>query len=748
MAEKDYKFRIDILGKELAHLNSSYKAEKRKSEGHQRQLDHNKQFLPSSNLKKNLIESSKNYITGAGLEIYQSQLENHGRDPKGRRYTEKMKVVSYALRKKSPSSYRLWSEIFIMPSQSTLDALQAKVTVETGLCESILRAIEKKVTRMTEMEKWTVLCVDEMSLKAMASYRKDGDFIEGFEDNGPFGRSNEYASQALVIHIHGLVSSWKQPIGHVVSNGPAKADILHKLLRLALKRLREIGLKVRAVVSVQGSTNKSLFVQKKYFGITVEQPFFYDDGQKIYATYDPPHLLKSVRNNLMEKVAFKIDSRDVATWEDFQKFYDTDSGRDLRVQAAPKLSAANHVSTSPFKKMRVKFAAQVFSGAVSAGMKTLALVTKDSSINGQRMADTAETFKLFDNMFDCFNSSRKTDSKPYKCAITAKSQHWDLLEEARIFFEKVECWGADKKGIMKLTRPPCFNGWLLAISCLKQLSSDLYAEGLTYLTTRNLNQDPLENLFAHIRHSGGDRENPSVGQFRESLRYMMISACLDLHHHAGTNCEMDVAQTLFDSTTVSSLPTERSRVAEDEPLDFNDTVNEDSMRDFPSDLMQANVLYYIAGRCTTKFTTFHDSSCSCIAHVQVPKLEAKLSCENQVLTLLKVYDSWEARFGGLSVPTASFLQFITALNGIFEAKFDEIPHEFGVLREIHSKFMENANFDWFPVRKDSSCMKALDRAIRFFITMRIFYCYAHITKELANMPKKKENRKYKKLVNL
>jgi hypothetical protein len=48
-------------------------------------------------------------------------------------------------------------------------------------------------------------------------------------------------------------------------------------------------------------------------------------------------------------------------------------------------------------------------------------------------------------------------------------------------------------------------------------------EGFTYLHTRNLNQDPLVNIFGAIHMYCGCNNKPTIGQFVDSLKTSIIN---------------------------------------------------------------------------------------------------------------------------------------------------------------------------------------------------------------------------------
>lgn len=67
--------------------------------------------------------------------------------------------------------------------------------------------------------------------------------------------------------------------------------MLQKLLLELIKMLQSIGYNVVLVNSDQSAVNRKCF---KSLGITPEYPFFYVSNQKIFGTFDVPHLFKSV----------------------------------------------------------------------------------------------------------------------------------------------------------------------------------------------------------------------------------------------------------------------------------------------------------------------------------------------------------------------------------------------------------------------------------------------------------------------
>ena len=98
---------------------------------------------------------------------------------------------------------------------------------------------------------------------------------------------------------------------------------------------------------------------------------FFINGAEVIPLYDVPHLLKGIRNNLLNKnlqFKWKKDLQ-TASWDDIISFYEMDSG-DFDTKMCNKLTD-EHVYPDKLKKMKVKHAAQVFSQRVSASMRAV-----------------------------------------------------------------------------------------------------------------------------------------------------------------------------------------------------------------------------------------------------------------------------------------------------------------------------------------------------------------------------------------
>lgn len=111
--------------------------------------------------------------------------------------------------------------------------------------------------------------------------------------------------------------------------------------------------------------------------------FFLSDGSfvlydmDIIPLFDPPHLLKCIRNNLLNKnLEFDCgvnnnSTRKFASWKHIIDVYEIDVYGPQNRRFLKKLTD-RHIYSNKIKKMRVKNAIQVLSNSVSSRLEALA----------------------------------------------------------------------------------------------------------------------------------------------------------------------------------------------------------------------------------------------------------------------------------------------------------------------------------------------------------------------------------------
>jgi hypothetical protein len=100
-------------------------------------------------------------------------------------------------------------------------------------------------------------------------------------------------------------------------------------------------------------------------------------NQSVIHIYDPPHLLKEIRNNLMKRDLYWKQEGDIisARWEDiiYANEADNTSGE---LRSMPKMTDG-HVYSAKIEKMKLSCAAEVFNHSVASVMTVLSRIPSE-----------------------------------------------------------------------------------------------------------------------------------------------------------------------------------------------------------------------------------------------------------------------------------------------------------------------------------------------------------------------------------
>lgn len=643
------------------------------------------------------------------------QLQLHSKKKKGRRYSPEMKSIAVSLYHASGKAYRILAKLFILPTKSSLQRYVSKMPTSAGISQASLNIIKKKVSSMSEQEKLCTLCMDEISLKTHLYYDNSRDRIIGLEDFGDGIRSNKLANSGFVLLLRSISGKWKQPIGYALVNGACPTDEMERIMKDAIEKVESIGLNVVVVLSDMGSNFQSLAI---HLGITPEKPWFMHNGKKYYLMFDPPHLMKCVRNNLM-KYTIKFDEY-VAQWKDIKAFYDKD--RELSIRAAPKLTD-RHICPNNFEKMKVKYATQILSHTVAA---SLCMYVSVGAISPSAIG-TAEFLSKFDALFDCVNSSTIKSTKELKCGLTNTTSHLSFLKEMYNFIAKLKVFD----GNVDVTgRIRCLKGWLVSINAITLIWNHLQEKhAFKFLLTRRLNTDPLENFFDSIRQQGGNSDSPTPIQFTRAFRKLFFSSFLN---SSTGNCAEDFDTLLAEFSKKSNVPP----LVAPQPACNTVMIETTDYRqnDFGNSLLKQNPVAYVAGYLRNK--CFKQHSCSECKKLLVTD---NLNDNRNLLIFFKAYESNKS-FGGLLNPTAHFLQYVEVLEDTFIANFSIYTKSDGIGKSILSKLEQ--------VSAPFHCCEKFPKVFmqKLFLRMRIYYALKFANREFKQT--KKKNRKYIKVTHL
>lgn len=335
-----------------------------------------------------IINTIENCTSTAKL-FMQIQCRENKKKIKGRRFTIEEKILALSIMKQSPRGYRFFRKIFILPAPQTLIKLVQQSNIQPGINQNIFNQLKKRTSKMSQEDKLCVLLFDEVSLKAHLTYGEKKDKITGFVDDGN-QREPEFAHHAQVFMVRGLIKNYKQPVAYTFAASATKGPELAKQIKEIVSKLQEAGLTVVASVCDQGTNNRQAMklLLNETRGIYLrrgEEPkenIIIINGKEIVPLYDPPHLLKGMRNNLLNKdLQFEKDGTiKTAKWSHLRLLLKENPGY-KGIKMIPKLTE-HHVNPEKLNKMKVKYASQIFSRTIASNMGYLAGKTHRYLLSG------------------------------------------------------------------------------------------------------------------------------------------------------------------------------------------------------------------------------------------------------------------------------------------------------------------------------------------------------------------------------
>lgn len=164
------------------------------------------------------------------------QISQSMKSSKGRRYSDQFKMKCLSLYFAGPKVYKtILTKLFCLPGPQTLTRLLRGITIPPGLeTPNVFATLKIKCDSFNEMDKYCVLCVDEMSIKANFFFNITADSVVGVEDPGNGKRLFKPARTATVLLVRGIFSNWKQPLAYFFYNSTCPGIILGSTLLLPL----------------------------------------------------------------------------------------------------------------------------------------------------------------------------------------------------------------------------------------------------------------------------------------------------------------------------------------------------------------------------------------------------------------------------------------------------------------------------------------------------------------------------------
>ena len=459
-----------------------------------------------------------------------------------------------------------------------------------------------------------------------------------------------------------------------------------KLLLEIITRMEKEGFKIRGVVSDLG--NKSFISQ---FGLASGNYFFEnpsDPTRKVYIFADAPHLMKRARDHLMDK-GYMVPDRNgkLVYWSrrDYEHLLQESTKNLLEDTNMLFKLTPDHLYCKGNMRQRVSLATQVLSHTCAKAFIQL---------NVKEAEAKHDACKTFNDFFDVMNSGSKFHQNELMGGLGATpektQQQFKALRAMEILLDKFEINGPTKAANM-----PWVFGMKMSIKSIRGLYTDLVKNGsFTYLLTKRVNQDCLENLFSRIRGMCGANAHPTCVEFIRRIRILLIGGYAGvLVLNPSVQLEIDERQESVTLATEELIKenninttshdigdaADRSAISTADTAEFDEltvVIDCDSYR-----IIDCNYqgLTYIAGYLAYKFKD------------KYPEL-GKKSSDVQLTTSL---NSWMMNLskGGLRVATEKFLLDVVLFEAELKSfhnivKWDSIDREAYVIRRFTERLIE------------------------------------------------------------
>lgn len=405
------------------------------------------------------------------------------------------KAFAVALESMGPKAYKfLRANNFPFPHPSTLKDHTSKLNLRPGFIDQALPALSRCLK--SNLDKYCVIMFDEMKLRRFYEYDHKSKTVRRPCDN------------ALVFMVKGLFQNYQQVVYYNYDEVPTKSR-----MESIISKLEAIGVIVVASVCDLGTKNVGLW---NSLGVTMEKPYFQSiSGNNIYCFADTPHVIKSLRNHFIDK-GFIVDGKEV-TSASVRRLLSCQS---VDIGVAYRLTE-KHFPQEGLKRQKVSLATQMFSNSVAAGIRRLEQLSLNKPDLYPAMPkdtqNTATFAKQINDWFDIMNThAKKTDSRDTKKGYGLE----EAIEEQNRILNMTKNTILGARAIGKKALLPCQKGLIQSINALQMMYKELKEkEGITYLLTRRLNQDPLECLFGYLRSMGGGlHDHPSALEFENRLK--------------------------------------------------------------------------------------------------------------------------------------------------------------------------------------------------------------------------------------
>lgn len=578
-------------------------------------------------------------------------------------YSSNIIHFSSMLRYTSFQSYKLLLNEFPLPSISLLGKLKE------GKIDSM--KFLKSLRENKSLSKDIIIIFDEMYLQKCAEY-SGGDVI-GINEEKECYRS---VVSFMVVGLKENTSCIFKAVPITKLNSDFLKNEIHNIINSLIKN----DFNVRAVVSDNHASNVSCFTKLiNSYGEKTEGSFINILSQKIYLFFDTVHLMKNIRNNLLNKKRFvfpdfsytSFDDEIIVnsgqiSWKIFHDLFEKDNGLDANLRKAPKI---NNKVIHPGKfKQNVSVALGIFHETTTAAIKSYF----------PNRTDIASFLSLFNKWWIISNSKCQYSNNRLGNAAVL---HDNKPEFFRAFADWLNKWENSKiPNFEKFTLSRQTSSALQrTLLCQASLIEDLLCENYKYVLTARFQSDPIEKRFGQYRQMSGGRFLVSLKDVIYSEQIIkiksLVKAGIDLFEN-----DLKVDQEENNASFVEQL----------NDIDFSCVILSDDSRE---------VATYIAGFIAKKLFNRLGTCCEffCIEYCEHD------SSDDKYLNILSR--------GGLINPSSPLMEYICKSFAMLDHVSDIIFNSQLKHRRAAKLVLERDEYHFFLCSKHQSSVKQIIHTI-------------------------------------
>lgn len=520
----------------------------------------------------------------------------------GMRWHPTMIRLALSLHITSPAAYELLRDtgMIKLPSSRTLfDYSRVKPLVE-GIDPYVLENLGERMKKFKEKgqkhKRYHVLMADKMYISQNLVFQKGTGKMIGYTSLDKLDTEMKIMEQYLENHleeaphkmaskvfmIKGVSSGIKEVVA-TFAVGNLSASQFYAWVWKVIGALERTGIPVIAFVTDGCSVNRAFIkmhkpVTKTTSGVIFDTINKAAPHRKLYFLSDVPHLLKTIRNNILNSRSDHKKSRrnlcfkgKKISWDYIIKLYQARKGKVFK--KSYKLNAMN-VFPDSYARMKVKYAAEPLSRTVAQDLEDQGWFKASETIN---------FIRLVNDWFDCLNGAhssmgkrkRNSNLDPYESpddprfiqlqsflkyledwqmdafsprsnmdssaatdiglddTVTAAAADDSLDPEEEGLVDEEDETPASKRILSKPTR----EGIEISTLAFLDMVPFQLKEGTKFINARIFTQDPLEQHFSKLRAGQGGSTNPNLGQVLNRNRSLHVIGQMGMKRRKGNSGE-------------------------------------------------------------------------------------------------------------------------------------------------------------------------------------------------------------------